>query len=209
MENLLYRPYQNESLDFIYNLLFCDYLPSPAEEQDGSYFEVLLDSESTDAAIKTLAEDEKLESRVRLFAYRKLAERGLTGLGQELLGVVVEIGLPGGLDVLACYKDHTARYINYSGKLIIWETPDHPEVREFNTELFEHSRHIISQIGPWEEERRSPPPQGMLRISFLVADGLYFGEGPADGMFADGLAGPALHAALDIMQIITSDNLAQ
>lgn len=206
MEHLLHRPYHNESLDFIYNLLFCDHLPSPTEEEEGSHFDVLLNADSTDAAIRVLAEDEKLESRVRLFAYRKLAERGLTGLGQDLLGVVVEIGLPGGLDVLACYKDHTARYINYSGKLIIWETQEHAEVRAYNTELFEHSRHIISQIGPWEEERRSPPPQGMLRISFLVADGLYFGEGPADGMFADGLAGPALHAALDIMQIITGDN---
>lgn len=206
MENLLYTPYQNESLDFIYNLIFCDHLPQPTEDDGGPYFKVILNPTSTDAEIRALAEDEKLESRVRLFAYRKLTERGITGLGQELLGVVVEIGLPGGLDVLACYQDHTARYINYSRKLIIWETPDHAEVREFNTELFEHSRHIISQIGPWEEERRSPPPQGMLRISFLVADGLYFGEGPADGMFADGLAGPALQTALDIMQVITSHN---
>ena len=205
MDSLLYRPYNNESLDFIYNLLFCDFLPPPTGEDEGPYFNILSDPDSEEAAIRDIAEDGKLESRVRLFAYRKLAERGITGLGQELLGVVVEIGLPGGLDVLACYHDHTARYINYSGKLIIWENPDHTEVREFNTELFEHSRHIISQIGPWEEERRSPPPQGMLRISFLVSDGLYFGEGPADGMFADGLAGPALHTALDIMQIITSD----
>lgn len=206
MESLLYRPYQIESLDFIYNLIFCDHLPQPTSDDGGPYFKLLLDPSSTDAAIRALAEDEKLESRVRLFAYRKLAERAVPGLGQELLGVVVEIGLPGGLDVLACYQDNTARYINYSGKLIVWEAADHREVKEFNNELFEHSRHIISQIGPWEEERRSPPAQGMLRISFLVADGLYFGEGPADGMFADGLAGPALHAALDIMQIITSHN---
>lgn len=206
MESLLYRPYQNESLDFIYNLIFCDHLPQPTADDGGPYFKLLLDPSSTDAAIRALADDEKLESRVRLFAYRKLAERAVPGLGQELLGVVVEIGLPGGLDVLACYQDNTARYINYSGKLIVWEAADHREVKEFNNELFEHSRHIISQIGPWEEERRSPPAQGMLRISFLVADGLYFGEGPADGMFADGLAGPALHAALDIMQIITSHN---
>ena len=35
MDLLLHRPYNNESLDFIYNLLFCDHLPQPTEDDGG------------------------------------------------------------------------------------------------------------------------------------------------------------------------------
>ena len=37
-----------------------------------------------------------------------------------VLGVIVEVGLDEGLDVLASYQDGTARYINYTGKMILW-----------------------------------------------------------------------------------------
>jgi hypothetical protein len=49
----------------------------------------------------------------------------------------------------------------------------------------------------------------MLRISFLVSNKLYFGEGPIDVLFNDGLAGPALLAATNLMKYITEKALQQ
>jgi hypothetical protein len=44
----------------------------------------------------------------------------------------------------------------------------------------------------------------MARISFLVADGLYFGEAPLNNLFNDPLAAPALQAATALMQFLTT-----
>jgi len=38
-------------------------------------------------------------------------------------GVILDVPLAGGLDTLAAYVDGTARYINHSGRTIIWEVP--------------------------------------------------------------------------------------
>jgi hypothetical protein len=36
-------------------------------------------------------------------------------IAKQVLGVVVEVGLEGGLDLLAAYPDYSARYYNFSG----------------------------------------------------------------------------------------------
>src|SRR4051812_46652182 len=47
------------------------------------------------------------------------AERGL-----DSKAVVIEMPVGRGIDVLAGYADGTARYINHSGKIIVWDLPD-------------------------------------------------------------------------------------
>jgi len=47
-----------------------------------------------------------------------------------------------------------------------------------------------------------------IRISFLVSDGLYFGEGPINDLFKDQLAAPALLATTRLMQYLTEKVLA-
>jgi hypothetical protein len=41
---------------------------------------------------------------------------------KELLGVIAESPLQGGLDVLVTYSDKTLRYINQTGKLAVFES---------------------------------------------------------------------------------------
>ena len=43
---------------------------------------------------------------------------------QDVLGVVVEVAMEKGLDLVAGYADHHARY-NYSGAAIVWERTEH------------------------------------------------------------------------------------
>ena len=75
---------------------------------------------------------------------------------RRVMGVVVEAGLPDGLDVLAAYEDGTARYINFSEKIIIWDTPT-TESEALITELFNAGVAVVNNIGPWEGPRRPAP----------------------------------------------------
>ena len=77
----------------------------------------------------------------------------------------------------------------------------HPE------DLFSKSQHIVNQIGVWDQPRRAAPTSGNVRISFLVSDGLYFGEGPMNILFNDELARPALSAAVHLMRYLTDNSL--
>lgn len=43
---------------------------------------------------------------------------------RTILGVVVKVGLPEGLDLLAAYGDLSAQYYNHSGAGVVWEHPD-------------------------------------------------------------------------------------
>ncbi|HEX8891356.1 MAG TPA: hypothetical protein VF779_19565, partial [Pyrinomonadaceae bacterium] len=68
-----------------------------------------------------------LESRHYLQAWhflRELGEQPSAAAAKQLYGVVVEVSMDEGLDIVAAYADHTARYFNYSGAAIIWERPD-------------------------------------------------------------------------------------
>jgi hypothetical protein len=44
-----------------------------------------------------------------------------------VLGVAAEMPVRKGHDLLAAYRDGTARYLNYSGKAVIWD--DHSDSR--------------------------------------------------------------------------------
>ncbi len=68
-----------------------------------------------------------LESRHYLQAWHFLRQLGVMPDGStahHLFGVVVEVALAEGLDVLAAYEDHTARYFNYSAAAVVWDHAD-------------------------------------------------------------------------------------
>src|SRR5205807_133590 len=69
----------------------------------------------------------KLESRHYLQAWHFLRQHGSRPreeFAKTVLGVVVEVGMPEGLDLLAAYLDRSARYFNYSGRAVVWDHPD-------------------------------------------------------------------------------------
>lgn len=208
--NTAYAPYQETAPDFIYNLLFCDdtELYKNNNQQPALYpLNILFADEINIVDLRKIINDPTVETRHKILAYKKLAAYGLNIQTKELLGVIVEVGLENGLDVIAAYKDGTARYINQTGKMIIWETPDETS-NDLIKNLFEKSENIIAEIGPWNQPRKPFPHKGMVRINFLVTDGFYFGEGPADVFFRDSLAKPALFSAAALMQFLTEKVLS-
>jgi hypothetical protein len=78
------------------------------------------------AILQKITETPGLESRHYLEAFHALLELGVPAPSdrrKEVLGVVVEVGTRNGLDVVAAYADHHARYFNYSGAGVVWERP--------------------------------------------------------------------------------------
>jgi hypothetical protein len=147
-----------------------------------------------------------LESRHYLQAWhflRELGEQPSAVEAKQLYGVVVEVGMDEGLDIVAAYADHTARYFNYSGAAIIWERPDDSLDADVDA-LLGAGRIVAAQIGPWEGARPDAPDNGQVRISMLVPSGLHFGEAPFEILSRDPMGGPVISAAMRLMQGLIS-----
>jgi hypothetical protein len=140
-----------------------------------------------------------LESRHYLQARHFMHQLGYR-MDQEktLLGVVVEVAMPEGLDLLAAYSDYTARYYNFSGAGIVWERPNESINKEIS-QVLQAGQVIMNRIGPWEGERLGAPKTGYGRINLLTTEGLHFGEGPMNVLMNDTLGGTMLKAAIALM----------
>jgi hypothetical protein len=195
-------PYKYASTNSIYELLFCDDISLYNNQQPDNYPWNILFSDTVNAPdlLKIIA-DNTTESRVKILACNKMIADGQKIDKKELFGVIVEVGLDNGLDVLASFSDGTARYINQMGGIIVWEAVDDTS-NSLTKKLFNNSLNVVMQIGPWNEPRRPHPPKGTVRITFLVSDGLYFGEGTMKVLFSDPLAGPALMSAMELMKYL-------
>jgi hypothetical protein len=201
-----HSPYKEPATNTIYDLLFCDdlelYRAGFAGEPTGPW-QILFAKPPDPDALAVLASDAVEESRLRILAFNALDQQTKVTHPRELLGVIIEVGLDGGVDTLAAYQDLRARYINYSGKMIIWETRE-PTVDEKIRNLFAAAERVVEKIGPWTEPRLPPPANGLMRMTFLVSDGLYFGQGPLEALQQDPLAAPVVVSATEILLELTS-----
>jgi hypothetical protein len=204
------EPYKDSSTNLIYNLLFCDNLELFKEKTNEPYnypFDILFSDNSSTTDLQKIIDDTTSDPRIKVLAYNRQITSGHKPTKKELLAVIVEVGLDEGLDVLASFNDGTARYINHTGKILVWENTEDKKANEITKQLFENSGNIVNKIGAWDKPRRPNPTKGNVRISFLVSDGLYFGEGPIDVLFSDPMASPALTTATELMQYLTEKSL--
>jgi len=203
-------PYKDSATNLIYNLLFCDDLNLYKVNTQLPYtypFDILFSETSSVTDLQKVIEDNKSEPRVKLLAYNKQLSSGHKPNKKELLAVIVEVGLDNGLDVLASFNNGTARYINQAGKIIVWETMTDEKANQLTKALFSSSQSVVNQIGPWDKPRLPHPTKGNVRLTFLVSDGIYFGEGPVNVFFNDPLASPTLTNATQLMQYLMERNL--
>lgn len=204
------EPYKNSSTNYMYNLLFCDNLNLYKQNTQQPYtypFDILFSETSSVTDLQKIIDDKNSDPRIKILAYNKLLAGGHKSTRKELLAVIIEVGLDEGLDVLASFNNGTARYINHTEKILVWETTDDEAANKITNELFASSQNIVNQIGAWDKPRRPNPTKGNVRITFLVSDGLYFGEGPMHVLFNDPMASPALNKATELMQYLTQKSL--
>jgi len=201
-----HRPYQQDSNNFLYNLLFCDdvalFRPTDSGPPTGA-LAVLLSSTPRAEDIARIANDEKEESRLRVLAFNILRSRNNSVPARHILGVVVEVPLDGGLDTLAAFVDGRVRYINHSEKVVIFEATPASMTNDVE-DLLRASAAVVGKIGPWDKPRRPPPIAGNVRLTFLVSDGLYFGEGPYSAIQQDPIGGPVLLTSSKLLAKIVS-----
>ncbi len=201
MQNPKFHPYRNDGLNHLYELLFCD--NEAAYSNSGPYPWPVIFADPPDAdALLQLASDTNQESRLRALAANKLRSIGGAAPKAELLGVIAEVGMEDGLDVLAAFSDGTARYLNHTEKAIIADAPTEA-TNTLISALWHHSISVVNKIGPWDKPRLEPPRKGMVRLSFLVSGQLYFGQAPMDVFFKDPMAGPVLDSATQLMVYLT------
>jgi hypothetical protein len=175
----------------------------------GSFVEArrLLQEGGTAKAVETLQRIlamPDLESRHYLQAWHHLRSVGVQPSaedGKRVYGVVVEVSLEQGLDIVAAYADLSARYFNYSGSSVIWDRPN-PSLDEAVQRLLEAGRAVVKRIGPWEEARPPAPKKGDARISFLTPSGLHFGQAKLEQLSRDPLGGPVIARAIQLMKAL-------
>jgi hypothetical protein len=181
---------------------------TPSEEEPWKSFKLAkasLDKRENSICASILQEitsRKGLESRHYLQAWMFLKPLGITPapeIAKRVLGVVVEVGMNSGLDLLAGYEDFSARYYNYSGAAVIWEKPD-TSLNEAIARLIVAAQVVANVIGPWDEPRPPQPKSGKIRINMLTPSGLHFGEAPFETLSKDRLGGPVVAAATQLMQ---------
>jgi len=198
------KPYSNDATNKIYDLLFCDDLSLYSRAASTGYPWITLFAEEPNGTeLQTIIDDWDLETRPKILASNLLRRQGKQTEQRRIFAVIIEVGLDEGLDVLVAYEDGTARYINHTEKMIVWETKTE-ESNELVVNLFIAARTVVDRIGPWDGPRREAPSAGNIRLSFLVSNGLYFGEGPFDVLAQDAMAGPVIDHATRLMNFLVN-----
>jgi hypothetical protein len=138
------------------------------------------------------------------YLLRSLGQMPPTDIAKKIRGVILEVHLDQGLDLLAAYDDHTAKYYNYSGAGVIWNNP--PMEADINTQidkLLEVGQAIVNNIGTWDKPRLPIPQKGSVRINLLTYDGYYFGQGEYNVLNQDPMGGAAIAAGYNLMNALT------
>jgi hypothetical protein len=202
-----YRPYRNPGINQFYNLLFCDDFSLFANGDVAGPLAAVLSDAPDRETLETIGNDLDVESRIRFLAFRRLHAMKVSVPRKWLLGTIIEWPQTGGLDVLAAFPDGRLRYINHCEKLAILEaTP--PEFVEMADALERASQYVVNNYGPWDMPRMPPPTGDLIRMNFLVSDGLYFGQGNYSALMADRFAPPVLNAATELLRMLVDATLA-
>jgi hypothetical protein len=162
------------------------------------------DSNQAIEALRRILAIPQMESRVCVQVWHLLRELGVeppTELAKQTLGVVVEVGMPKGVDLVAGYADHCARYWNFSGAGVVWEHPN-DMLDKLIDDLLTKGSSVVQRIGPWKEPRPAAPANGIVRLNFLTPNGLHFGQGPMNALAKDPMGGPVLSSVFQLMKAL-------
>ncbi|WP_338848928.1 hypothetical protein V8J88_08290 [Massilia sp. W12] len=201
-EPVFHQPYAQAHVNAHYNLLFCDnyalFAEQPPQEDHPLWHELTAHAPKR-SMLNQIAQDAAEDGRLRALACHRLREIGAPTPRKLLLGVIVEAQMQHGLDVLAAFADGGVRYLSQSGKVSIFDGPGNPlEVQA--KDLVGAAQTLLNKLGPWHRPRLAPPPPGNIRITFVVSDGLYFGQGAFATLQQDVIAGPILAKTTKLLQ---------
>ena len=123
-----------------------------------------------------------------------------------LLGVIVEVPLRQGLDVLAAYADGRVRYINQTGRTAVFEGVP-PDVAEQAKALVAIAIPAFIKAKP--QKPAFAPGPGQLRFTFLSQDGNRVTEGFFSDIVRDELAKSVLEQGQRLLDLVVKQGTAQ
>jgi hypothetical protein len=121
----------------------------------------------------SIARSPDLESRQVLQAWTFLRRQGITPGEDEaevVHGVVCEVAVGDGHDILAVYRDGSSRYLNYSGKVVVVEGGS-PSALAAAVVVIATAEPLGHEIGLWEQELLPDLPKGDARLLLLTPGG--------------------------------------
>lgn len=154
--------------------------------------------------LKQIVDADGLETRIYLQAWHTLVNLGELPpepLRGKVQGAVIENHMDQGLDIVAGFADHTARYWNYSGTGIVWDARD-PKIDEIVDILMQVGDEIMKRVGIGQRDLLPVPQKGNIRIFLMAYDGTCFGEGSYDSMYQDDMGKYAINMAYALMMAL-------
>jgi hypothetical protein len=194
---VFFKPYHDEQADLEYNLLFCDNLQLYRQQSVrfvGEEWQSVLAFRPKRDNLHSIVLKGEAPARAKILSYNYLKAKGINFEKKELLGVILEAGVDTGLETLAAYTDAGAIYIDSSAKILRWQAGQ-TRIQNELASYFAASVKLAEQLKPSDHLRFPPPFAGMARITVLLSDGLYFGQGPSNNLTKDSLSGPLIRQA--------------
>jgi hypothetical protein len=164
------------------------------------------DKASAIAIFQKITDMPGLESRHYLQAWHFLRQLGVNPQADKakiVYGVVVEVGMQKGADIVAAYMDHTARYLHNSGGGVIWERVDGSLDAEIET-LLKAGQAVANVIGPWDQARPAAPKANHIRLNMLTPSGLHFGYGAFDTLAKEPMGKSIIDPSTQLMLSLTA-----
>jgi hypothetical protein len=82
--------------------------------------------------------------------------------------------------------------------------PGVESLRAATSALLAAPQAVVDRIGTWDKARLPPPGRDRVRLSFLVSDDLYFGDGEMSVMSREALGGPVIARAGELLQLVVA-----
>lgn len=147
-----------------------------------------------------------IEARHRLQAWTFLRSVGVqpdASIAGVVLGVVAEVAIDGGHDVLAAYEDGSVRFLHHQGRVSVIDAAiDDVEVARAG--LLAVGQAVADRIGPWDQPTLPPVPSGHSRFTMLAVGGPRFGMGPDEVLRGDQMAGALFGAATQLLVAVVA-----
>jgi hypothetical protein len=149
-----------------------------------------------------------LESRHYVQAWKFLRAHGVNPppeQARQILGVVMEMGMSGALEILSVYADYRARYYNQVKLATIWERPD-TSLDKLIGDLFNAALVPMARMGPFTGPLPPPPGSNVGRINILTPAGLLFAQAPILTLEADPTCRPLMLLGIELIMAFSKMN---
>jgi len=149
-----------------------------------------------------------LESRHYLQAWhflRKLGTNPSPDIANQVYGMVVDVVIETGVETVAGYADHHARYFHSSGGATIWEAPN-DSLNNVIDALLKTGEAPAKSLKPLDKHPLAPGNLNQVQICVLTPAGIRHGVGTFEGWSKDPMGGPILMTATNLMKALVDLN---